>query len=448
MTELLMFRRIALACTVPAVLALVGCVSKSQDPLSPTVAGPIPGVNITPPGIMKPATGTKVAVDQQPLVLTVFNAGTSGVRPLTYVFEVAADASFANKLFTTSGIQPGATGQTSVRLPDPLATGRTYFWHARAEDGANTGPFSATAAFDVFTPTVIGAPVPLAPINNALVDSAHPRFYIGNVARTGTVSPLTYTIEVADSDSFLNKLAIWTVAEQGGAGGQTVLDSPQDLPPIKQLFWRSRAADSVTAGPWASPQAFQTPVPVVLPPPLPPDVPNGPTPGDALNLGAAGVYNSPPDIASWPATAKITRIDMSPGAGLNIEFTTKASWPDYTPPGWDGPLQYTVWAVVNISGRWYTSGFIQMWRGRAGTGAPIISDFARNWAYDSRWGPMMGHQPVPGEQMGFFVSAGNARGEVGVTSRRERSNVVIVSLPAGDSGSFPFSLAPVLLRSR
>jgi len=442
-----MFRSITLACIVPAVLAMAGCVTtKSEDPLSPTVAGPIPGVNITPPGIMKPATGSKVAVDQQPLVLTVLNAGTSGVRPLTYLFEVAADVSFANKVFTQDGIQPGATGQTSLRLPDALATGRTYFWHARAQDGANTGPFSSTAAFDVFTPTIIGAPVALSPVNNALADSAHPRFSFGNVARSGVVSPLVYTVEVADSDAFTNKLAIWTVAER--AGGTTFLDSPQDLPPIKQLFWHVRAADQVTAGPWAAPQAFQTPAPVVLPPPLPPDIPNGPTPGDALNLGSAAVYNSPPDIASWPATAKITRIDMSPGAGLNLEFTTKASWPDYTPAGWDGPLQYTVWAVVNISGRWYTSGFIQMWRGRPSTGAPILSDFARNWAYDARWGPMMGHQPFAGEQMGFFVSSGNARGEAGVTARRERSNVVIVSLPPGDSGSFPFSLPPVLLRSR
>jgi hypothetical protein len=442
-----MFRSITLACIVPAVLAMAGCVAtKSADPLSPTVAGPIPGVNITPPGIMKPATGTKIAVDQQPLVLTVLNAGTSGVRPLTYLFEVAADVSFANKLFTQEGIQPGATGQTSLRLPDALATGRTYFWHARAQDGANTGPFSSTAAFDVFTPTIIGAPGALGPVNNALVDSAHPRFSFANAASSGTVSPVVYTVEVADTDAFGNKLAVWTVAER--AGGTTFLDSPQDLPPIKQLFWRVRAADQVTAGPWAATQVFQTPAPVILPPPLPPDVPTGPAPGDALNLGSAAVYNSPPDIASWPATAKITRIDMSPGAGLNLEFTTKASWPDYTPAGWDGPLQYTVWAVVNISGRWYTSGFIQMWRGRSGTGAPILSDFARNWAYDARWGPMMGHQPFAGEQMGFFVSSGNARGEAGVTARRERSNVVIVSLPPGDSGSFPFSLPPVLLRSR
>jgi len=438
-----MFRRAALVCV--AVLMAAACVTKSTDPLSPTVAGPIPGVNITPPGIMQPVTGTKVAVDQQPLMLTVFNAGTSGVRPLTYLFEVAADVSFANKLFTTTGIQPGATGQTSVRLPDPLATGRTYFWHARAEDGANTGPFSSTAAFDVFTPIVVGTPAPVSPINNAMADSTHPRFVFNNAPHSGPVGPIVYMIEIADTDSFGNKLAIWTVAERSG---QSFLDAPQDLPPIKQLFWHVRAADPTTAGPWSATQVFQT-LPIVQPPPVAaPDVPVGPAPGDAVNLGSAAVYNSPPDIASWAATARITRIDMNPGAGLNLEFTTKASWPDYTPPGWEGPLQYTVWAVVNISGRWYTSGFIQMWRGRASTGAPILSDFARNWAYDSRWGPMMGHQPVPGEQMGFFVSAGNARGEVGVTSRRERSNVVIVSLPAGDSGSFPFSLAPVLFRSR
>ena len=66
-------------------------------------------------------------------------------------------------------------------------------------------------------------------------------------------------------------------------------------------------------------------------------------------------------------------------AGLNIEFTTKATWPNVIPPGFSGPLEYTVWAVVNINGQWYTSGFIQMWNGRASTGAPILSDFARNW---------------------------------------------------------------------
>ncbi len=46
--------------------------------------------------------------------------------------------------------------------------------------------------------------------------------------------------------------------------------------------------------------------------------------------------------------------------------------------------------------------------------------------------------------MGFFLSAGNARGETGVSSVRERTNVVVVPLPAGDNGNFTFSLARTL----
>ncbi len=94
---------------------------------------------------------------------------------------------------------------------------------------------------------------------------------------------------------------------------------------------------------------------------------------------------------------------------------------------------------MNVNGSWYTQDSSRCGGAAASTGAPIIADFARNWAYDARWGPMMGHQPVPGEQMGFFLSAGNARGEGGVSSVRERTNVVIVSLPAGDSGIFTCS---------
>ena len=126
--------------------------------MSPTVAGPIPGVNITSPSIMQPSLGAKVAVDQQPLTLTVGNAATSGVRPLTYVFEIAADASFANKVFSRDGIAPGDHGKTSLRIARRAGHGPHLFL-ARARRTAPTrGPFSTTAAFDVFTPIVIDAP--------------------------------------------------------------------------------------------------------------------------------------------------------------------------------------------------------------------------------------------------------------------------------------------------
>jgi hypothetical protein len=175
-------------------------------------------------------------------------------------------------------------------------------------------------------------------------------------------------------------------------------------------------------------------------------------PRDAINLSQVTVYNSPADIASWPVTTAITRLEIhasKPKDGVSVVFDKQGHFEGPTWIGWPPPdgvnnlpfsqeIQYTVWAVVQVNGQWYTSGFIEMWTGRASTGAPILSDFARNWAYDQRWGPMQGHQPQVGEQMGFFVSAGDARGHQSATSLRERSNVVIVPLPAGDEGVFTY----------
>jgi hypothetical protein len=135
---------------------------------------------------------------------------------------------------------------------------------------------------------------------------------------------------------------------------------------------------------------------------------------------------------------------MTPGVsgGLTFTFPQEATWPDYWPPGWDGSLEYTVWAVAKVNGQWYAAGFVQMWRGRPSTGAAILTDFHKNWAYNSSWYPLNNYYPQVGDQMGFFISAGNARFTPTVTSVRERTNVVVVNLPAGDTGTFPFSYAP------
>jgi hypothetical protein len=168
---------------------------------------------------------------------------------------------------------------------------------------------------------------------------------------------------------------------------------------------------------------------------------------DAIDLSTAVVHSSPADIAAWPITTQIERLTMRPGQdhGLSFQFAANQTWPDYTPPGWDGPIQYTVWAGVEIAGRWHLAGFIQMWRTRPSTGAPILAQW-RDWAYDeNRWGPMVRHRPQANEKMLFLLSAGNARrGSAGpegnVTSVRERSNAVLVALPAADHGDFVFGL--------
>lgn len=263
----------------PLLLATGGCaVQKSSNPLSPTIAGPIPGVEITAPKALEP-NSTKVAVHEQPVTLLLENAGTSGPRPLNYLFEVATDADFTNKVFTRDGIAPGEGGRTTLRLPDPLAAGRTYYWRGRAQDGANVGPFSARADFEVFLPIVIAQPTPLSPINNVSVTVLRPTFTFANAPRSGPVGPITYTIEISDTDSFGNRLAVWSGEEQPG---QTSLESPRDAEYGRQFFWRVRASDPTTTGPWSATQLFWTPA---QPPAQPPTQTPTQPPGTANHVG-------------------------------------------------------------------------------------------------------------------------------------------------------------------
>ena len=125
-----------------------------------------------------------------------------------------------------------------MRLPDALATGRSYYWRARAEDGANTGPFSAPANFDVFTPIIIEAPRLVSPDHNATVTSLRPTFTFLNAARSGTVGPFAYVIEISNTQTFANALAYWHVEEQ--PGGQTSSQLPFDGP-YSQVLVLARA---------------------------------------------------------------------------------------------------------------------------------------------------------------------------------------------------------------
>src|SRR4029453_5141673 len=132
----------------------------------------------------EPGPGGGVAVDKQPITLIVDNSSSNGPRPLNYAFEVAADASFTTKVFTREGISPGS-GRTSLRLPDALATGRTYFWLSQAKDGANGSGFSSPVTLRVFTPVVVAAPTLISPGSNTKVTSPRPTFPWANAAKSG-----------------------------------------------------------------------------------------------------------------------------------------------------------------------------------------------------------------------------------------------------------------------
>jgi hypothetical protein len=428
-----MSRALTLFGVVATAVLLTACeASKSSSPLSPSVAGPIPGVEISAPKMLEPTPGTKISVEKQPVTLLIENAGSNGPRPLSYAFDIATDTGFSNLVFSRDGITPGDGGRTSLRMTDTLATGRTYYWRARAQDGANTGPWATPASFSIFTPIVIDIPGLTAPSPNSTVLNVRPAFTITDAPRSGPVGAISYLIELADSDSFANKVATWSASE---TPNQTVTSSPVDLGYSKVYYWHVRAYDPTTLGPWSNTQAFQMlaePAPVYTPPS---PGPSGPAPNDAINLNTVIIHNSP-NVSSWPATTTLSRLDLMP-SGAHVEFGAQSSWPEVVPPGWAGGLQYTLWIVLNVNGQWHASGCIEYWKGLYESGGPV-SGYARDWYYDPiRWGPMAGHQPSPGEQVGFLVTAGDARNN-GPSIVHERSNVVIVSFPSNSGQSFVF----------
>lgn len=176
----------------------------------------------------------------------------------------------------------------------------------------------------------------------------------------------------------------------------------------------------------------------------------GPT---TLDLHEATMFDNPVNLADWPVTTQITEVDFQYMGmdGVHVEFSKRdgpGSWPDITPPGWTGPLEYTLGFVENIGGHWYASAAIEFWRGLDVSGGNVASDVgtmaqctsfgagstcqvARNWYYDARWGALAGYQPATGEIIGVFVVAGNLRGVTDGSQSpvQERSNVVLVRMP-------------------
>jgi hypothetical protein len=155
-----------------------------------------------------------------------------------------------------------------------------------------------------------------------------------------------------------------------------------------------------------------------------------------------------PDVSAWPVTTTITRVDVHLD-GVEIHFDKRDGpnrWPDNTTPGWEGPLQYSLGMVLKVNDHWHASAPIETWFGKNVIGGPIQSQdigdgrgqVGANWFYDSRWSPLHTHQPQPGESIGLFVVAGDARNSF--NPLKERSNIVLITLPQPNTtGVFTFT---------
>ena len=204
-------------CVLGATTLFAACESeKSSNPLSPTVAGPIPGVSITAPKPLEPANGAQF-VEGSSVTLLIENPSTNGQRPVWLQLDVALEAAFSSKVHAVERIEPGPNGRTSYRLPIELQSGRAYYWRARALDGANTGPYSAGVMFQMTVGLRIETPVPISPIRREQTPDNSPLLVVNNTAVVGTpAGPVLYRFELAEDLSFGRIVAIWTVPRTDG----------------------------------------------------------------------------------------------------------------------------------------------------------------------------------------------------------------------------------------
>jgi hypothetical protein len=251
--------------------------SKSQNPTAPSVAGPIPGVNITAPKPLEPYTGTEIVSQQAATVtLLVENPVTTGERNLWLSVEVATDNNFATIIHQADRLTPGSNGRTSYRIPDALSVGRTYYWRTRAQDGANTGPYSGVFQFQIVAQVTIDPPGLVEPQGSLTTN--RPEFKAKNGTWSNT-SGVIYRFELSPAADFSNLSAVVTATP--GSNGTTSI-SLGELPWEKTYYWRAYATDNIRNSTYSEILSFKTPAapkPVApVPTPLPnnPSVPLGP----------------------------------------------------------------------------------------------------------------------------------------------------------------------------
>jgi hypothetical protein len=290
------------------VLGTAGCERvKSANPLSPAIAGPIPGVEITAPKPLLPEQNKLIVATEQPLDLLIENAGTSGVRPLWLDVELAMDLNFENLVHQAERVAPGDEGRTTYRMPALLPAETTYYWRARAADGANTGPYSPVASFRILEPVVLGPPEPITPIGQ--ISGFRPEFRVRNGSVSGHPGNLFYRIEIA-TVAGASGIALTVTPHSGGV----TVASAGDLQPNTTYFWRVAQSDGQYWSPFSHFVEFRTgaPAPVAPPSPIPgPGAgavgPGGrtPNPGPGGKLPLPNMYHVVQQVAAeYPAALR------------------------------------------------------------------------------------------------------------------------------------------------
>ena len=325
---------------------------RSSNPLSPQIAGPLAGVTISSPASTQPANGQLLSVNSQPVSLVFGDATSNSVRPFVYEIQIATDGAFAQILLGQADIQPTAGGQVTYEIPLTLDP-QVYYWRVRALDGANTGPYTPAATFEVYTPVVIAAPTVIGPTGGQLAPDNDPTLAVQNAVVTGPAETIRYRFELSTDPAFATLSAVLTVTQS--AGTSTTVD-PGALPDDQVFYWRVRVSAQSrigeVVGPWSPTASFRTPVPpVVIAVPTPSSPINGATTPsvrptlivtNGIVTGSAGTVTYRFEVDEGTSFGNPTAVVVVPRSGTG---TTSATLTSNLDPG-----QTYFWRVNGSNG--------------------------------------------------------------------------------------------------
>lgn len=125
---------------------------------------------------------------------------------------------------------------------------------------------SSPAAPAPASPATLTAPALEGPAPDQQLDTLRPTLTIRNAA-SDQVGTRTYEFQISDTTSFTASTTshiagfaatIGTTAVAEGSGGTTSWTPAQDLQPTTRFYWRARATQGETVGPWSSTRSFRT----------------------------------------------------------------------------------------------------------------------------------------------------------------------------------------------
>jgi hypothetical protein len=294
---------------------------------------PAPGA----PTLVAPAQSDTVA-DVRP-VLVAGNAIEYQSDPLTYRFEVYADASLSNLVAQVPAVAAGLN-TTAWQVDVNLNNNAQYWWRCRATDGTNEGPWMATATF--YVNELNNPPLPVilvAPNNGAILSNLNEVlvWYPTSDPDVGDTIRF-YQLQVAADPGFtaplINATNLVVDEPPGGFLWAAALELNQlagaeDFTFGTRYFWRMRAQDSRYGwSAWSEGTHFFRFG--LLPPMM---VAKLPDPKGPIQF-------------EWPETDR----------EVFVEFT-----PTLSPPQWsilEGPIYGTNWSVTPVPGT--PSGFYRL----------------------------------------------------------------------------------------